>query len=273
MSLTRQSAATARSAFSALLLTLTGLFAAPAPSFADPCSVSSYSGCLTDPDSYQIKFKFNSSVPLTNIVDMWLGPYRYLSNQGNFPANGQVSLPTGSGVIDAGLWYGQSEHYLLALTADATGDHVVVMMNPATAASVTSGVLTLEDMINGNPVDPLYQLAPGQAETLIIDRLRNQPVEWDTDIDQYFRLDSRYPNRLLPELVINAAGTYDIGGKPADFVMVKFSTGTVIGAVSVEIVPVPEPAAWLSLLAGGGLLALRLRSTRRRKSSRGVVCD
>lgn len=171
-------------------------------------------------------------------------------------------------MIDAGLWFGADDHYLIALTNDGTGDHVVLMMNPSAAAIATT-VTSLEDIINGNPVDPLVQLQPGDAETIIIDRPKNQPVEWDTDIDQFFRYSSIYPNRVLPGLVINSGGANDITtNSPADFVLVKFSTGTVIGSASVETVPVPEPAAWLSLLAGGGLLALRLRSTRRRPSGR-----
>lgn len=51
------------------------------PALADPCSDTPYSGCLTDPASYQIKYRFNSTLPLTNIVDMWQGPIRLLRNQ------------------------------------------------------------------------------------------------------------------------------------------------------------------------------------------------
>lgn len=258
-------------ALAASLTVLTMLLAAPGQSLADPCSSSTYSGCLTDPASYRIRYSFSALVPITNIVDMWSQAGGYVHDQGDFPASGQISLPLGTGVIDAGYFYGEDEHYLVALSNFGGSDHVVVMMSPATAALVvpSSGAgLTLEDMANGNPVDPMFQYGPGEVESIIIDRLKNQPAEWNNDIDQYFRFSSRYPNRLLPALLVNNGGSFVINGGGADFVMVAFSTGTVIGGVSVEIVPVPEPETWLLVLAGIGLLAWRLRSTRRKSDIR-----
>lgn len=272
MSASRHHAAAAGNLVSALLLTVAGLFAVPAAALADPCEMPPFDGCATAPGAFRIKYNISSSAALTNIVDMWGGPFAYAGPQGDFPADGQVSLQAGGGVIDAGIWFGDDQHYLVGLTSVGGTDHLVVMMNPTAAASATGFIL--EDIINGNPVDPTVQIPAGAAESLIITSLKTQPVEWDTDIDQFFRYSSRYPNRVLPALLINATGTYDIGsGAPADFVMVMYSTGTVIGSASVEIVPVPEPATWLSLLAGAGLLGLRLRSTRRRTSARTIVGD
>lgn len=261
-------------ALAASLTVLTMFLAAPGQSLADPCSSSVYSGCLTDPASYRIRYNVSALIPITNIVDMWGQAGQFVSDQGTFPGGGQTSLPLGTGVIDAGYFYGEDEHYLIGLTNFGGSDHVVAMMSPATAALVAppSGTgLTLEDMANGNPVDPVFQYGPGEVESIVMDRLRTQPTEWNTDIDQFFRTSSRYPNRLLPALRINNGGTFDIyGGAPADFVMMAFSTGTVIGSVTVEIVPVPEPETWLLVLAGIGLLAWRVRSTHRHTSRRAV---
>jgi hypothetical protein len=243
-----------------LLLVLACLAAAPATSRASPCYEIDYLLCSTSPDAYRIQFNFTSTIPLTHIVDGWGGSSPFLKDQGDFSSSSQVSLPSGSGVIDAGYWVGEDQHYLLALTDVGGTDHLVVMMSPSTAALAAGR--PLEDIINGNPVDPFFQIPVGDAEASIIVSLKTQGVEWDTDIDQFFRFSSRYPNRLLPGLQINATGTYEIGGPAADFVMVMYSSGTVVGTVGVEVTPVaepapvPEPASWLSLLAGIGLLAL-----------------
>lgn len=41
----------------------------------------------------------------------------------------------------------------------------------------------------------------------------------------------------------------------AGFTVMHFSTGTLIGTATAKITAVPEPAIWLSLLAGIGMLA------------------
>lgn len=85
MRLTRQSTASGLIPAWALPLIFASLLGASAPALADPCSDTPYSGCLTDPASYQIKYRFNSTLPLTNIVDMWHGTHSLASEPVRLP--------------------------------------------------------------------------------------------------------------------------------------------------------------------------------------------
>ena len=139
MSPMRRSATTTCHPIAAPLLLLAGLFAASGPALADPCVDAPFAGCTTYPGSYQIKYSIVSPVALTNIVDMFGDSFPHLRDQGDFPANGQVSLPAGGGTIDAGIWFGEDQHYLLAITNDGVADHLVVMMS-SSAAAIASGL-------------------------------------------------------------------------------------------------------------------------------------
>jgi PEP-CTERM motif len=216
---------------------------------AEPCSRIDPTQCPSDPSAFRVRFNLTSTTPqaITTLFDFWGS--QHVAEQGQFSIDSPPSLPTGSGTLDAGYWLGEDSHFLAGITVDSSGvKHLVLMMDPTTAALMVNR--SFDDMINGIP--PLGQPNPFpvvNAEQFIIDRIENRPAEFQNDVWTLFE-PLYHPNRLDPSVAINRSSG------PTTLTMVRFSTGSVIGTVGVEISPVPEPATWVGLLAGIGLFSL-----------------
>ena len=218
-----------RPAITSIASTLVLLFSIVSPSqgLASPCGTDT--SCLSDPNAYQLSYTINSTsilpIPITNIMDFYGS--RHVTDQGMLTIASPPSLPTGSGILDAGVWRGNDRHFLVGLQLDSFGiTHLVMMMNPAIALQIA-----------GQPFDALVNdpnVIGGEA--IIIDRITHRDAEFNDDVWSLFNTNFR-PNALDPTVLVNSGPT---------FTMVRFSDGEIIGTAAINVSVVPLPAAvWL----------------------------
>ena len=229
------------------LLALLGAIAA-LPAQATPCESAWYCD-PTDPAAYRVHFDITSTTPvnITGIIDFF-GPHYVTNGQGDFSLSNPPSLPTGSGTLDAGIWWGEDNHFLLGMA----GSHLVFMMNPATAALMTGQ--NFDNLINGISPQVPNPFPVSHAEDFIIDRMTNQPSEWEHDIWSLFDTNYR-PNALDPTILVGPGSTTGV--------LMSFTDGKVLGTVNITLSPVPEPARWALILMGTLALAGWLRRPAR----------
>lgn len=229
------------------LLVLLSIAATVPPAHASPCEAGVYCN-VNDPGTYRVTFSVTSTTPvaITGLVDLWGGSHA--ADQGDFLLGNPPGLPTGSGTLDAGIWAGEDAHFLLGMA----GTHLVVLMNPATAALMVGQ--PFDNLVNGIP--PLTVPNPfpvTNAEALIIDRITNRPAEWSNDVWSLF--DPLYrPNALDPTVLIGPGATTGV--------LMSFTDGKILGTVEIKATAVPEPGAWALVLVGSFVLLAWARRLR-----------
>lgn len=239
-----------------VLLGMAVLVGAPSSAYADACGRNGDFCQYGSVSTYRLTYSITTTpagTAITHLTDFYAP--RYVTDQGQFSIENPPTLPTGSGTLDAGFWTGADAHFLAGVLVDSAGiKHLVMGMNPATAALMVGH--PFDEIVNGIP--PLAQPNPfpvTNAEALIIDRITKREAEFNDDVWSLF--DTLYrPNALDPTVVLDATT------RNAAFTLVQFTDGQIIGSAAIDVTPVPEPASWLVMLAGIGLLGLRCRMGR-----------
>jgi hypothetical protein len=175
------------------------------------------------------------------------------SNPGCGAGRGGTFNFQGNSGISFGLWYAepQAQLFLMGTAQDLPGDpegqkHVVIFGNTewvAAADGIAWGTL-FPTILEGQLIAALEDAATGEGQQ-----------------SSYDLIDSFWFDLALP------SGLYF--GPDADFGVIAFSTGQVIGSGSVSsaAVPgaVPEPATWAMLIAGFGIVGVAARRWHARR--------